>query len=263
MGILTDILGVDDIEGLLNLYSKTDRERDYRKRLAEGGPVIKIVSEGDSWFQFPLILKDIIDHLADEENFAILSLGTAGDRMADYIEQNEYLPAILEENPDFFLLSGGGNDMVGSGALRERIRPFDASFSAEDYLNEKFDAAVQGVMDVYTKIFDDVSTATSHTQIICHGYDYLSPKGQRYLGEPMSDLGIEDKDLQQEISKQIADRFNAALKTTVEPFTQVHYLDLRGTLSKFDWFDENHPWDWGYEKLAEKFKQKINSLHTG
>ena len=37
-----------------------------------------IVSEGDSWFQYPVFLKDIIDQLADDDDKAILSLGEAG-----------------------------------------------------------------------------------------------------------------------------------------------------------------------------------------
>lgn len=262
MGVFSDILDVDGIEGLLSFYSKTRRRKDYEKRLAEGGSVIKIVSEGDSWFQFPLVLKDIIDHLSDEDNFAILSLGIAGDRMDDYLEQNEYLSAILDENADFFLISGGGNDLLGSGALRERIHTFDAARAAQDYPNAELDTAIDKIMSVYTKIFDDISTATSHTQVICHGYDYLIPNKQRYFGEPFVDLGIESQDLQEAIAIEIVDRFNSRLQAIAESFSQVHYLDCRGILSKGDWFDENHPWDWGFEKLADKFKQKINSLHS-
>lgn len=262
MGILSDVLNVEDMESLLSLYSKTQRRRDYERRLAEGNSVIKIVSEGDSWFQFPIVLKDIIDHLIDEDDLAVLSLGTAGNRMEDYLEQQEYLSAILNENADFFLISGGGNDMLGSGALRERLHEFDTSMQPADYLKPEFEDAVNTVMDSYTTIFDDISTATSHTQVICHGYDYLIPNRQRYLGEPFIDLGIEDGVLQKQICDAIIDRFNERLQETVAPFSQVHYLDCRGTLSQGDWFDENHPWDWGYKKLADKFKEKINSLHA-
>ena len=43
--------------------------------------MITIVSAGDSWFQHPCWLRDIIDKIKDD--YAVLSLGVAGDTMSE------------------------------------------------------------------------------------------------------------------------------------------------------------------------------------
>ena len=67
-----------------NWFARLSRRNKFQKIIASGydGPIV--ISEGDSWFQYPVFLKDVIDHLY--ENYAILSLGAAGDllkNMAD------------------------------------------------------------------------------------------------------------------------------------------------------------------------------------
>ncbi|MGI9436364.1 MAG: caspase family protein, partial [Geminicoccaceae bacterium] len=63
----------------VNFLSRHRRQADFHRRRARGykGPII--VSEGDSWFQFPILLDDVIDHLL--EDYPIMSLGAAGDTL--------------------------------------------------------------------------------------------------------------------------------------------------------------------------------------
>jgi hypothetical protein len=61
-----------------NKLSRNKRRRRYKKMLKENPDAIRVVSEGDSWFQHPHPkVKDTIDHLSDR--FAIYSVGAAGD----------------------------------------------------------------------------------------------------------------------------------------------------------------------------------------
>ena len=77
--------------------------------LADGykGPVL--VSEGDSWFQYPIKLEDTIDHLY-AKGFAVRSLDAAGDTLENMLKDREYVDAIGEAKASIFLFSAGGND---------------------------------------------------------------------------------------------------------------------------------------------------------
>lgn len=101
--------------GFLNGVSRWRRQMRYRRKILGGWKGLKIVSEGDSWFQYPLLLDDVIDQIF--ERYAIYSLGSAGDHIADMIAKDEFTAAIRSEEPDVFLISGGGNDLVGDARL--------------------------------------------------------------------------------------------------------------------------------------------------
>ncbi|NND00411.1 MAG: SGNH/GDSL hydrolase family protein, partial [Gammaproteobacteria bacterium] len=102
----------------LNHLARNRRNRKYRRRIRNWGGV-RIVAEGDSWFQYPLLLQDTIDQLINLDNFqyAIYGLSGAGDLLSNIVREDEISEAIERENPDVLLLSGGGNDLVGDGRL--------------------------------------------------------------------------------------------------------------------------------------------------
>jgi hypothetical protein len=64
-----------------NALARECRQKKYQEKIASGFSGVKIVSEGDSWFQFPFLLKDVIDWLSDD--YAIWSLDAAGDTLAN------------------------------------------------------------------------------------------------------------------------------------------------------------------------------------
>src|SRR5690606_14215458 len=69
----------------LNWLARARRRRIFEARMMEKpGPVI--VAEGDSWFQFPLLLKDVIDHLLDRGRL-VSSLDEAGDTLDNMVKQ--------------------------------------------------------------------------------------------------------------------------------------------------------------------------------
>jgi hypothetical protein len=92
-----------------NSWARMRRLQQFNDRVADNykGPII--VSESDSWFQFPILVDDIIDHLL-EEGYAIRSVDAAGDTLANMLKEGEYLDAIRETGASIFLFSAGGND---------------------------------------------------------------------------------------------------------------------------------------------------------
>lgn len=119
--------GIERYRRRLRFYSN---RRNYPER-----PVI--LSEGDSWFQFPLLIRETIDHLSN--HFNVWSLGAAGDTLENMTEGNprkhgfEFLIGLrqLAGASRAFLFSGAGNDILGEDPvtklpmLEPMLKPFN------------------------------------------------------------------------------------------------------------------------------------------
>jgi hypothetical protein len=242
-----------------NAWDKRRRQRKYYKKIDAGWPGLRIVSEGDSWFQYPFLLKDVIDHLFDE--FAIYSLGAAGDLVADMLDQDEILGAIRAQKPHVLLMSGGGNDLLGDGRVKTALHPFKTGRSAKDYPNDQFETRLRAVLDVYRSIFKQVTIEFPTLKIICHGYDYAQPAKGKWLGRPMSELKITDEKLQADIVKVMINRFNQGLVDLASEFPgQVFRVNAVGAVDENEWRDELHPNRIGCSNVAQKFRNLIGDL---
>jgi lysophospholipase L1-like esterase len=241
-----------------NWFARMHRQGQFYKRLREGYKGPKIVSEGDSWFQYPLMLKDTIDHLMDD--YAIFSLGAAGDLLQRMADKGEFIGALRDKNAEILLLSGGGNDLVAGGALALHLEEFDASFAPEDYLLPSFEALLDNALIQYTRMFETVRQKMPHVKIICHGYDYPVPDKDRWLGKPMESRGIRDPGLQKAIARVMMDKFNRRLRRAAGAMPHVTYIDCRGTVGDHRWYDGLHPTDEGYGAVADLFRQEISKI---
>ncbi len=90
-----------------------------------------LVAEGDSWFQFPGswfwvlgaraihidFVDDILDHLIARPKYCIRSLAAGGDWLFKMLRAQDYVEPLSQIEPDAFLLSGGGNDLLGDGRV--------------------------------------------------------------------------------------------------------------------------------------------------
>lgn len=255
----------DGLEGafVLNSFNslcRWRRNRKYKKRI-KNWDGIRIVAEGDSWFQYPFILKDTIDQLTDLDNFeyAIYGLSEAGDLLSNIVREDEISEAIEEQNPDVFLISGGGNDMVGDDRLATMVHTFDESREAADYPNEKFAEFLNELEHLYCKLFDRILSNKPHLKIIFHGYDNVIPQNGPWLGKPLAKQKITNKTLQHNILIEIIKRFNDRLQVIANDYPgSVYHVDCRnlvGTKSK--WHDELHPKNEGYLSIAKAFDKTI------
>ncbi|MFV0361437.1 trypsin-like peptidase domain-containing protein [Tropicimonas sp.] len=252
-------LEADVAIAFLNRADRARRHRRYRSKIAGGYQGIRIVSEGDSWFQYPFILKDTIDWLM--EAYAVYSLGAAGDLVADMVLQDEMRDAIRQHRPDVFLISGGGNDLLGDGRLKLAVKTYRAGRPASEYPNANFDASIRDVIADYRRIFRDLTQEFPDLRIICHGYDYALPDNGRWLGKPLAAKGITDRMLQAGIIAEMIDRFNQALADLAQEFPgRVFRVNCRGAVGKNDWHDELHPDKKGYAAVANRFHALIESV---
>ncbi|RCR71546.1 caspase family protein [Larkinella punicea] len=256
-GLISD-LGLAAANTLANRL----RNRQYAQVTKRFPNRVRLVSEGDSWFQHPLVT-DTIDHLS--RAFAIYCVAAAGDTLRNYQKTGEYLDAIDEQNPAFFLISGGGNDILG-----DQFRTFlkanpDMSEppgqNPRRFLNDKVFAELDALRDLYKAMFGHLKIYKPNLQILVHGYDYVIPlqvTNKGWLGRYMIEIGINRQEDRFATIQFILDEFNSRIKTVAEAFENVSYLDLRKTVRPDQWYDEIHPNSDGYQQVAMKFMERIN-----
>src|SRR5690606_30178967 len=143
--ILNDSDARNGIIGLLNKKRQVERQQLFHDRVAAGvdRDKIRIVTEGDSWFNYPTKLKDVVDHLFDE--FSIFSLCYGGDWLSNIYQEREYLTALRLYKPDVFLISGGGNDLVGNKRMsREVLKKYKKGAGVMDLIKlDVFDSILK------------------------------------------------------------------------------------------------------------------------
>lgn len=241
-----------------NAMSKRRRQKKYQRKIDNGWTGLRVVSEGDSWFQYPFLLRDVIDHLS--EDYAIFSLGAAGDLVQDMLDQDEIMEAVRRKKPHVFLISGGGNDLLGDGMLKTALHPFKEGKKPQDYPNATFAKRLDDIIDVYRSILTSLLAEFPSLKILCHGYEYAKPNNGKWLGRPMAALGIKTKALQADIVKVLIDRFNSALVDLASEFggsvVRVNCLNEVGK----NWHDELHPNNKGYGAVADQFRAVIGSM---
>jgi len=142
---ILEISNVDGFLRYLNNYKNRTRNRYFTRKIKRGfrqpgNPHRKvIVAEGDSWFNYPLILTDIIDRIRMEKDFALYSVAGGGDWLLNMLAAREYVEELTIIRPDVFLISGGGNDLVGSRRLAAIL---DATGNSNEFENNEWAKAL-------------------------------------------------------------------------------------------------------------------------
>lgn len=242
-----------------NFIARLRRHFAFNARVGSGsyrGPIL--VSEGDSWFQYPFKLEDVIDDLM--QDYAVFSLDAAGDTLSNMFREAEYLDAIANTGASIFLFSGGGNDVVAGGNLAAHLFDFDPAKSPAAHLRPSFNLILDEAIGIYSKLVRQVAQKFPNVHIVCHGYDYARPANGPWIGKPMASKGITDPELQRAIARVMIDRFNERLGLLQSTSARLHYIDCRNTVPADEWFDELHPTNDGYKKVAKKFATVIEQL---
>ena len=246
-----------------NGIARLRRGARFNGMVADGydGPIL--VSEGDSWFQYPIILDDTIDQLY-EKGFAVRSLDAAGDTLENMLKEHEYIEAIREAGASIFLLSAGGNDALGGGNLRAHLRDFDPALSPAAHVLPSFEKLLDHALAMYERVLREVE-AEPGVVTICHGYDYVIPNAGKWLGKPMESRGITDGNVQRAIAAHMIDRFNERQRQLTALFGErVIHVDARGAVGNTlgSWHDELHPKNPGYGRVADRFEEAIRKAHA-
>jgi hypothetical protein len=245
----------------------TPRERLQRyERLRDKRP--RLVSEGDSWFDYPLF-PNLIDRIDEQERFAVLRLEHSGDRLAQMVSPpafDQFASHVKTERPLAVLLSAGGNDMaLEANAM---FHPFNPGIPIEEHLDRAVWLAVENKLR--QSLLTLVQRVSDVAPVVVHGYDNMvpAPKPVHIVGMPLTGPwlwpalkanGITSPRDQVALGKELVRRFNAMLKDVADKHPlDVVYLDLRGTLGPSDWENEIHPTRGGFRSVAKEFLKQMD-----
>ncbi len=258
----------------INLFSDRKFNRDC-----------KIVAEGDSWFDYPLV-RDVIDHLR-KKGFAVYKRSKLGDTLENMVygsefiinkksntvknygpkDWNEVKNAIKKYKPRFVLFSAGGNDVVGL----ELVRYLNHKSMGLDNLRlGSFKRVLNEVMKPALEQFIfNVTRLNAQIDILMDGYDYAKPIGKGYklvgikLAGPWILPGFGQKAItlrseQDDIIKTLIDEFNKMLKALSNKHSNFHYINLRGKFpDEKQWHNEIHLRGAGYKTVADLYHEEI------
>ena len=253
-------------------YHPAEREARFSYAKRKNKPVV--VSEGDSWFDYPMYL-NIIDHVDDTQRFAIKRLEFSGDTVENMIGRGDRwrgvssLKTVVEDyQPRLVLFSGGGNDIAGK-EIAGGIKQYDSTNSPEWHIDTRVWRTLTGyIRDGYVKLIETIGPLAP---ILAHGYDDVIPanKPAKYDGfsvagpwlyPEMTARGIPAA-MQKRIGKAMITWFNDMLAELEDAYAENGYfthLDIRGTLGPDGWANEIHPTRQGFRDIADAFLAEMD-----
>jgi len=279
--------GEFDVESAMrwgNAICRWRRQERFKNLIAQGVRRPVLVSEGDSWFQFPFLIDDVIDHL--NQDYLIWSLDAAGDTADNMVNREpEYQAALEQQKANHvagFLFSAAGNDVIGEDlqgnpVLSALIKNFNPAKDAAWHIDMAHLAVVLARLEAdYLKVVRTIRSDPDFQRlpIFIHGYDYAVPGGfpgdtrhpvyarqDEWLGGPLKAKGIVNPPLQRAIVRILIDALYDMLRRVAADSnaTRVYVVDVRGALNTDDWADEIHAKSASFHNVARRFKSAIDA----
>ncbi len=258
-------------KGLMGLAIKLgnhlDDKRRYRrfkksKKLFPKLPVV--VAEGDSWFLFPFMVKDTLDYVM--ERYPLRSLAAAGDEIQNYRKSGQLLKEIEKVRPKYVLISGGGNDIIGPEIVNILKEGMPSGLKPAGYLNDTYTQKTKDIEGTYNYFFNRIHEFDFVEQVFVHGYDYVRADHNNktikkgWVNKYLIQKGITNLDDRTNVMNYLIDQFNELLSNVASRHNNATYLNMRTLVNQNEWYDEIHPNDEGFAKVAEKFLEAINQL---
>lgn len=271
----------------LNGAERVRRRVKFERRLLFDRDKPVLLAEGDSWFEYPVLLDDTIDALLPDYN--VFCLSAAGDTMADMstnIEVVDSLFRLVRERGvavKAVLLSAGGNDIVGD-TLARCVRKFSGQVEPGELIAERpLRDELDRVMQAYRLVIAKLRTVRADIPILVHGYDHAIPLNRPlpshpwdtdplgsqaprdgWLAIPLASKGIVEPKLQAGIVRLIIDQFYERLAEFANAdgtgaIPRVYLIDNRRTV-KGRWNDELHPTKPGFAAVAANFATVLKTL---
>lgn len=222
----------------------------------------RVVAEGDSWFNLPILIRPlaIADWIERNGRFRMKNIAYWGHTLEKILRDQEYLTVIAQVKPDYFIFSAGGNDLQLGLAAGTYIYDYTPDRPVDQYLTEAGESALIRIEQGYQTLFSQLSQRFSNLKVICYGYDYPRPlvKGGDYIGRYLRAQGIPDP-LMGPIMAAVIDKLNAVIQKVAQS-ANARYLDCRHATEPYTWFDDMHPGNDGFLALAVKFEETMNHL---
>lgn len=268
------------------LTGQTKRPSDFKKIIRSTDRQWSIISQGDSWFDYPRELvnfqhANIMDHIVSKlfgkANFLRLEdSGAEAQSLAQDDEFDDFEEGLQVDKLDFVLLSMGGNDFAGEDDIGKHILsvPIGDPSVADSYVNKSNVAStINQIKNAYIRHLEAVKKYHPKAHVITHTYDYFQPSdiGIRILWDclqimgPWVSIGMQHvpTSLQLDIVKWLMDENKKMLLALANAYDNFYVVDTHGTLipnDRQDWLDEIHPTPKGFAKISDKIYCQMRLL---
>jgi len=273
------------------------RHGDIDKRFPERDPdsrsyKLKVLAEGDSWFTLGAVpSSNMLFHIQASKPTALVTIAEPGDTIMNMgdpqrMQQLRRLLAVPQFSYkwDAILLSGGGNDLIGSAPqLLKRLAT--VSDDPADYVDpaalQQLVTTVQTGFANIVAIRDADSSQSRGKPIYAHTYDYPTPRDSpaRFLGAgvlgPWLYPAFLLADIPPAIWVALSDHLLNCLAEAIldldsqsgsRPLPAFFAVDTRNLLNRArlntvgtdgDWSNEIHPNTPGYRKLGARMSARL------
>lgn len=255
-----------------------------RAHLTAGKPALRILAEGDSWFDYPLPWPrgdGVIYQLQKLVGYSIANMAHHGlevDQIMGLSLRQEIISRLSDNKVKFdaLLFSGGGDDLVGDRFciwLRDSPPAVPPAQMLDD---DAVNAALAVLEGEYRELIDLRDQYSPDTVIFAHDYDFPPVTGKGVCGEgpwlkPSLDyaykhIGVANPNPNYEylVVKELLQRFGAMLnRIATDPQVKRFVLvQTQGTLAatNSDWQNEIHPSSAGFVKMAQKFQAALTTV---
>ena len=267
---------------IVHKIARINRKQSFDEAIAENPERHVLYAEGDSWFQFPFFISELIDNLAEE--YLIYDTSRAGDTLKNMLDANnaEYLNNLTElihlrgVNVQGFLFSGAGNDVVGTDEnnvsyLTHMVKDYDPSQTLDWHLDTEATRERFAFIEAsYRNLLKSVESRFSIPTFI-HGYDYVQVKSLpiknpnqpfwavNWTGDPLRAHSFPDNATGSALIRILIDKLNETTKKVCDESPNGVYVDLRGSVLPTQWADELHATDKGFQSASRKFSAALKS----
>lgn len=251
---------------------------------APGKQNLRILAEGDSWFEYPLPITHgdgVIYQLQKLLGYGIANMAHHGlevEEMMGLSIRQEIISRLSDPQVKFdaLLFSGGGNDIVGDQFCIWLKDAPPVAPPAQMLDVSAVNAALAILEAEYRELVDIRDQYSPQTVLFAHAYDFPPITGIGVCGEgpwlkPSLDyaykhLGVTNPDPNDEfvVVKTVLQMFAAMLnRVAADPKVQRFVVvPTQGTLTpnNSDWQNEIHPSSAGFAKIAQKFQASLASV---
>lgn len=255
-GTLEDLPPDDyDVDNALYRFQLASDRANQKAAVKTGKP--HVVAEGDSWFLLPLIVRltAIAPRIHENGRFHVHNIAKWGDTLRGILTRKEYLDAIKKFNPEWFIVSAGGNDLQEALEKHTFLFDYDPARPLEGSITTKGEALLDEIEAGYQTLLHEVTTRFPGLSVLCYGYDYPRPEvaGGFYIGRYLVEQKYPPQTLRP-LVEIILDRLNRVIKKSTLSFQTAKFINCLRVTDPYTWIDDMHPHNDGFKALASKFE---------
>ncbi len=216
-------------------FCRQRRQAQFRRRHRAGENRPILISDGDSWFHFPVFLRDITLQLSQDH--LIWPLANAGDTLQHMVygdaaaNGQRYVGGLRDygHQASAFLFSGGGNDVIGIDpnglpAILSYVKPHEPGRSIAWHIDApEYRRRIAFIEASLRHVVADVAARRPKLPVVLHGYDYVMPYPRaredrrnpqwtgrdHFIGAAVRHLGIHDPEFTRGLVRHLIDAVNA------------------------------------------------------